>query len=61
MTRLNTTEAREDFSTTLNRVACGGERIVLERRGKAVAALISVQDLLQLERARPVRDENAAG
>jgi len=33
----------------VNRVAYGGERIVLERRGKAKAVLISLEDLALLE------------
>lgn len=40
--RLRTAEA-------LNRVAFKGERIVLERHGKPVAALVSVEDLAALE------------
>jgi prevent-host-death family protein len=43
------TTVRDSFSETLNRVAYKGERIVLERHGKAVAALVSVEDLELLE------------
>lgn len=50
MTRLEATKARADFSDTLNRVAFGGERIVLFRRGKSLAALVPVADLRLLER-----------
>jgi prevent-host-death family protein len=49
MTRLEASKAREQFSDTLNRVAYGHERIVLRRRGKDVAALISLEDLALLE------------
>jgi antitoxin (DNA-binding transcriptional repressor) of toxin-antitoxin stability system len=49
MTRLPATAVRDTFSDTLNRVAFKGERIVLERHGKAVAALVSVGDLEPLE------------
>ena len=50
MSRVNVMEARKAFSETINRVAFGKERIVLERRGKDVAALVSVEDLKLLER-----------
>jgi len=50
MAQLNVMEARKAFSETVNRVAFGRERIVLERRGKRVAALIPVEDLELYER-----------
>jgi prevent-host-death family protein len=49
MTRIAATKAREEFSETLNRVAYGQERIILERRGKGIAAVISIEDLELLE------------
>ena len=49
MSRIPATTVRDSFSETLNRVAYKGERIVLERHGKAVAALVSVEDLELLE------------
>jgi len=49
MPRLNASQARTDFSETLNRVAYQGERVVLHRRGKPLAALISLEDLDLLE------------
>lgn len=49
MTRMPTGQARKDFSSTLNRVAYGRERIVLHRRGNDVAALVPVDDLALLE------------
>ncbi|MBI2372311.1 MAG: type II toxin-antitoxin system Phd/YefM family antitoxin [Deltaproteobacteria bacterium] len=49
MIRLTTTEVRSGFADILNRVAYRGERIVLHRRGKDVAALIPVEDLALLE------------
>jgi prevent-host-death family protein len=42
-------EARGDFSTTVNRVAFGGERVVLTRHGKSVAAVVPIEDLELLE------------
>lgn len=49
MSRLSITTARRQFSDTVNRVSYGGERIVLDRNGKEVAALVSVDDLELLE------------
>jgi PHD/YefM family antitoxin component YafN of YafNO toxin-antitoxin module len=45
MTRLTTSQLREDMATAINKVAFGGERIVLQRNNKDVAALVSVEDL----------------
>ncbi|MCH7978635.1 MAG: type II toxin-antitoxin system Phd/YefM family antitoxin [Acidobacteria bacterium] len=50
MTRLNASEVRSDFADILNRVAYGGERIVLHRRGKDVAALVPLEDFALLEK-----------
>ncbi|MCR4341557.1 MAG: type II toxin-antitoxin system Phd/YefM family antitoxin [Gemmatimonadaceae bacterium] len=49
MTRLSASAVRDTLGDTLNRVAFKGERIVLERHGEAVAALVSVEDLELLE------------
>lgn len=49
MSRIPATAVRDSLSETLNRVAYKGERIVLERHGKAVAALVSIEDLELLE------------
>jgi prevent-host-death family protein len=46
---MTATVVRDTFGDTLNRVAYRGERIVLERHGKAVAALVSIDDLSRLE------------
>lgn len=49
LTRLSTTKARGAFSDIINRVSYGGERIVLERRGKDVVAMVPVEDLNLIE------------
>jgi len=49
MTRVSTTRAREALSDVINRVVYQGERILLERHGKDVVAMVSVQDLELLE------------
>ena len=49
MTHVAASKVRQDFSDTLNRVAYGRQRIVLERRGKEIAAVIPIEDLRLLE------------
>ncbi len=41
---VNTVDAKEEFTDLINRVAHQKERIILTRRGKEVAALISFDD-----------------
>jgi prevent-host-death family protein len=41
--------AREDFTDALERVARGGERIVIRKGRKEVAALVPLKDLRLLE------------
>jgi prevent-host-death family protein len=60
MIRMAASKAREEFVNTLNRVANGGERIVLHRRGKDVAALVPVEDLALLEEMEDRMDLEAA-
>jgi len=46
---LPVSKARQELAELINRVAYGGERIVIERRGKEVAALVPTEDLQVLE------------
>ena len=43
------TEARDELGDTVDRVARNGQRATLTRRGKAVAAIVSTDDLELLE------------
>jgi prevent-host-death family protein len=45
------TQARAEFAELVNRVVYGGERVVVTRHGKPLAALVSAADLERLERA----------
>jgi prevent-host-death family protein len=49
MSRVSTTRARESLSDVINRVVYQGERIILERHGKDVVAMVPVEDLELLE------------
>lgn len=42
-------DIRNNLADALNRVVYGGERVVLERRGKPTAAIVSLEDLALLE------------
>ena len=62
--RLNVVELRQSLADILNRAEYQGERIVIHRRGKDAAAIISIEDLKLLERliedAEDRLDVNAA-
>ena len=49
MTRITLSEARNNLAEAVNKVAYGGERVVLERHGKQVVAMISMEDLALFE------------
>lgn len=49
MTYWDASQANQDFTSALERVTLGKERIVLQRDGRDVAALIPIEDLSQLE------------
>jgi prevent-host-death family protein len=46
---ISTTKAREFLADLITEVAFKGERVLLTRHGKPVAALISAEDLERLE------------
>jgi prevent-host-death family protein len=49
MRRLGVIEARRNFAEALNKAAYKGERIIVHRRGKDIAAIVSIEDLGLLE------------
>jgi len=57
---MNVVDIRYQLADAINRVAYAGERIVLERRGKGVAALVSIDDLALLEELENQADIRAA-
>ena len=54
--KLNATEARKEFADIINRAAYGGERVILHRRKKPVAAVVPIEDLEFLEQIEDRRD-----
>ena len=60
MSSLSVSRARESLTETVNRVHYQGERVILERHGKPVAAIVSVEDLKRLEEVEDLLDADAA-
>ena len=60
MRRMTASKARGQFSAVLKRVINRRERIVLNRRGKDVAALVPVEDLTLLEEMEDRQDAEEA-
>jgi len=44
METMNVVEARKSFSDVMARVAYTGQRVVIERKGRPMMALISIED-----------------
>ncbi|MCC6422386.1 MAG: type II toxin-antitoxin system Phd/YefM family antitoxin [Phycisphaerales bacterium] len=57
---LNIVSFREQMADPINRVMYAGERIVLQRRGKSVAAVVSMDDLALLKAIEDADDIKAA-
>ena len=60
MVRLPASTLRQNLADALNRVSYRGERIVLQRRGKDVAVLVSLEDAAVLEAFEDRMDLDAA-
>ena len=60
MARLAASAARLQFAELVNQVAFGGERVVLHRHGKDVAAIVPLADLQLLEELENRMDLDAA-
>jgi prevent-host-death family protein len=60
MTEIGVTEARDQLGELVNRAAYSDERIVLTRHGRAVAALVPISALRDLEDAEDAADLAAA-
>ena len=56
MATMTVADAKNHFSDVLRRAEYGGERVIVERHGKPVAAIVSTQDLRQLEAAENAVD-----
>ena len=59
MTTVPISDAREHLADLANRVALRGERVIVERRGKNLFALVPVEDVELLERLEDKLDLDA--
>jgi antitoxin Phd len=59
MTRIDTALARKDFASMIKAVS-KGERFILERHGKKVAAVVSIHDLAVLRALEDRLDRETA-
>ena len=50
-TKISTMEVRERLGDYLDRVALRHDQFIIERKGKALAAMVPVEKLVELERA----------
>ncbi len=50
MMHISLSKARNDFSDLVNRVNYSGEKVIIEKHGKEIAAIVSMDDLQLLER-----------
>jgi prevent-host-death family protein len=57
---MSAVEARENLAEVINRVAYGDERIVLTRHGKALVAMVPIDDLEALDRFQDCLDGQLA-
>ena len=60
MVRLSIARIRVELAETLNRVSYRGERVVLQRHGKDVAAIVPLEDVMLLEALEDRMDVEAA-
>ncbi len=57
---MNIVDVRENLAEVINRVAYAGERVILRRRKKSVAAVVSMADLQVLQTLEDRADVKAA-
>lgn len=50
--QVSTVQAKAHFSALVAEVAYGGERIIIERHGRPLAALVSIADLERLKQGQ---------
>lgn len=60
MDRIDATKARESFSDTIDRVRYTGQRVMVRKHGKDVAAIVPLSDLAAIEAMEDRRDADAA-
>ena len=61
ISRISSSEARANLATLLERVGDGGERVLIERRGKTPVALVSVDDFLRFQLLEELQSRSSEG
>lgn len=56
MDRISASDLRRDASEVISQVAYRGERVIVRRRGRDVAALVPMEDLQRIEALDDERD-----
>ena len=59
MIKMTSCQLRTEFAAALNQIS-KGKRILIRRKGKDVAALVSVEDLKAIEKLLSLRSEAVA-
>lgn len=59
-TIMSTRELRDELSEALSRTAFGGEHIIVTHHGKRRAALVSLEDLNLIKKAKENKNATAA-
>jgi prevent-host-death family protein len=54
MKKVSAAQAKAHLSALMAEVAYGGEHVVIERRGKPLAALVSIADLERLDQGQAI-------
>ncbi|TVQ03060.1 MAG: type II toxin-antitoxin system Phd/YefM family antitoxin [Balneolaceae bacterium] len=57
---VNSADARKSFSNLLNESGFGGRRIIVTRKGKAVAAVVPIEDLEAIQAMEDQKDSTEA-
>lgn len=58
--KMEATEVRKNFAEVTHRVAYGDERVIIEKHGKPMVAMIPIADLDEFERLEDELDEQIA-
>jgi prevent-host-death family protein len=58
MPKMGTSEARNNFTDLINRAAYKGERTIIRRRGKGMAAIVPMEDYDLLEKMEDLIDRD---
>jgi prevent-host-death family protein len=59
--RISSSEARANLAALLERVGDGGERVLIERRGKSPVALVSADDFLRFQLLEALQSRSGDG